>query len=277
MPAMLLPNFKSDSYFFKDPWLLAFCYQFLISTAKNQNPKTMKTSKLPKRPIALVTGSNRGIGLEVARQLVSNNVNVILTSRREKEDLHTIPLLAHPRIFHHRLDVTDPGSIAEMKAYVMRSYGRLNILVNNAAINYDTWNQASTADLDEIQATLETNLMGPWRMAQTFIPLLKREKWARIVNVSSGSGAITGMGGGTPGYSVSKAALNVLTIKLAAELSGHNILVNSVCPGWVRTDMGGPSAPRSVAEGAETIVWAALLPDDGPNGKFLRDKREIPF
>ncbi len=119
--------------------------------------------------------------------------------------------------------------------------------------------------------------MGPWRMCQAFIHMMKQQGYGRIVNVSSGSGSLTEMGGGTPGYGISKAALNALTIKLAAELQGTGILVNAVCPGWVRTDMGGSDATRSPEKGAETIVWLAQLPEGGPSGKFFRDKREIRF
>lgn len=114
-------------------------------------------------------------------------------------------------------------------------------------------------------------------MAQAFIPLMKKQRYGRIVNVSSGVGALKGMAGGTSGYGLSKTALNGLTIKLAAELREDNILVNAVCPGWVRTEMGGSSAPRAVEQGAETIVWVSMLPDDGPSGEFFRDKKQISF
>ena len=229
------------------------------------------------KKVALVTGSNRGIGLEVVRQLAQRDITVVLSSRREKDGEKALQQINNPNIHYHQLDVNDQTSVDQIREYITRTFGRLDILVNNAAINYDTWHQAASADLSEIQETIDTNLLGPWRLAQAFIPLMKKNRYGRIVNVSSGSGALTGMGGGTPGYSVSKASLNVLTIKLARELKSQNILVNSVCPGWVRTEMGGASAPRSVEEGAETIVWAALLPDSGVTGKFLRDKREIPF
>ena len=125
--------------------------------------------------------------------------------------------------------------------------------------------------------TLNTNLMGPWRMCQAFIPLMKKQGYGRIVNVSSGSGSIDKMSSETPAYGLSKTALNVLTIKLADELKGSEILVNSVCPGWVRTEMGGMNAPRSVEEGAEGIVWLATLPEGGPSGGFFRDKQPIPW
>ncbi len=180
-------------------------------------------------------------------------------------------------ISYHPLDVTDDNSVAQLQSYIETNYGRLDILVNNAGINYDTWQNAEQADLQSVQKTLNTNLLGPWRVSQAFIPLMRKNGYGRIVNVSSGAGALNGMGGGTPAYSVSKASLNVLTIKLAADLQNTGILVNSVGPGWVRTDMGGKEAPRDVTEGAEGIVWAATLPDDGPTGGFFRDGKLIEW
>ncbi len=150
------------------------------------------------------------------------------------------------------------------------------MLVNNAGILYDTWEQGITADLNVVHTALETNLFGAWRMCQTFLPLLRKSHAGRIVNVSSESGSLTNMGGGTPAYSVSKAALNALTRVLAAELSETGILVNAICPGWVATDMGGAGG-RPVSEGAAGIVWAAILPADGPTGGYFRDGNRIPW
>ncbi|MEM8969441.1 MAG: SDR family oxidoreductase [Bacteroidota bacterium] len=227
--------------------------------------------------IALVTGANRGIGLEVCRQLAKAGYEVILTSRDEEKGRRAIKELDNDRISYHSLDVADDNSVAKLQSYVEERYGRLDVLVNNAGINYDTWQNAEKADLITVQETFDTNVLGPWRMSQAFIPLMRKHGYGRIVNVSSGAGALNGMGGGTPAYSVSKASLNVLTIKLAADLKGTGILVNSVGPGWVRTDMGGKEAPRSVAEGAEGIVWAATLPKDGPTGGFFRDGKRIEW
>ncbi|MEM6803686.1 MAG: SDR family oxidoreductase [Bacteroidota bacterium] len=231
------------------------------------------------KKIALVTGSNRGIGLEVLRQLCELGYHSILTSRKETDGAKAMESLAayKSQISHHLLEVRDAASITAIQKYVEDTYGRLDILVNNAGWNYDIGKRASSLDLDTVSATLDTNLLGPWRMCQAFIPLMKKHQYGRIVNVSSGSGAISEMNADTPAYSVSKTALNVLTIKLAKELAGTNILVNSVCPGWVRTDMGGANAPRSVAEGAEGIVWLATLPSNGPSGGFFRDKQRIPW
>jgi len=153
----------------------------------------------------------------------------------------------------------------------------LDVLVNNAAILYDSWQCAENANLDTVREAFETNTLGAWRMCQSFIPLLQKSGNARIVNVSSESGSLTVMGGGTPAYSVSKVALNALTRMLADEVRGSRILVNSVCPGWVATEMGGPGAPRTVEEGAASVMWAVTLPDDGPTGGFFRDGEQLAW
>ena len=226
--------------------------------------------------IALVTGSNRGIGYATAKELLLRGYRVILTARKSEDgNKAKAQLEQFGDLFFHTLDVANPKSVQEIKEYVDVNFGRLDILINNAGINYDTWHSASNADLKNVRESIDTNLFGAWSVAQAFIPLMKQQNFGRIVNVSSGAGAFAEMNSGAPGYSISKAAMNMLTVKLAEELKNHNILVNSVCPGWVRTDMGGMSATRSPEKGAETIVWAAELPDNGINGKFLRDKKEI--
>lgn len=224
--------------------------------------------------ISLVTGANRGIGREICRQLAARGHTVLLTARNAqaaqdaaRQLTDAVPL---------QLDVTDPGSVAEAAATVQDRYGRLDVLVNNAAVSYDTWQRAATADLALVRDAAETNLYGPWLMAEKFLPLLTRSDHPRIVNVSSEAGSLTSMGGGTPAYAVSKAALNALTRMLAAELRTARILVNAVCPGWVATDMGGPGG-RPVAAGAASVVWAATLPDSGPTGGFFRDGRPLPW
>jgi NAD(P)-dependent dehydrogenase (short-subunit alcohol dehydrogenase family) len=170
------------------------------------------------------------------------------------------------------LDVADDESVRAAAAGIER----LDVLVNNAAILYDTWQRGIDADLDQVHEALETNLLGAWRVTQAVLPLLRESPAGRIVNVSSGAGALHDMRGGTPAYRTSKAALNALTRILAAELRGDGILVNAVCPGWVATDMGGAGG-RPVADGAAGIVWAATLPDDGPTGGFFRDARPIAW
>ena len=159
-------------------------------------------------------------------------------------------------IIARQLDVSDPGSITQLYEWVSSEFGVLDVLVNNAAIHYDTWQRAINADLAVVQEAVEINVYGPWRLCQTFLPLLRKSTHPRIVNVSSGGGALNGMGGGTPAYSMTKASLNALTLMLASELRGDGILVNAICPGWVATDMGGWGG-RPVEEGAKGIVWAA--------------------
>ncbi|MEL6673885.1 MAG: SDR family oxidoreductase [Bacteroidota bacterium] len=228
-------------------------------------------------PIALVTGASRGLGLETTRQLAQKGYQVILSCRNTAKGEAAIQGWkdVQDQIVVHELEINSEESVQRMLAFVQQTYGRLDVLVNNAAINYDTWQNALDADLAEVHQTIETNVFGAWRMIQAFAPLFQQQQRGCIVNVSSGAGAMTGMQGGTPGYSLSKAALNVLTIKAAHQLGQAGIKVNSVCPGWVRTDMGGASAPRSVAEGAKGIVWAATLASDGPSGGFFRDGKAI--
>ncbi|MBA3261217.1 MAG: SDR family oxidoreductase [Thermoleophilaceae bacterium] len=230
------------------------------------------------RRIAVVTGANRGIGLELVRQLAGEGFAAILAARdpdkgaAAAEQLRAGGLDVDPR----RLDVADPASVSAFRAALERDYGRLDVLVNNAAIHYDTWQGGVDADLDVVREALETNLLGAWRTTQACLPLLRRPDSARVVNVSSGAGALADMGGGAPAYRVSKTSLNALTRILAAELSGDRILVNAVCPGWVATDMGG-SGGRPVEDGAASVMWAVRLPDDGPTGGFFRDGRRLDW
>jgi NAD(P)-dependent dehydrogenase (short-subunit alcohol dehydrogenase family) len=229
--------------------------------------------------IALVTGGNRGIGLEVCRQMAQRGFVVLLTARDATKAKSAAAKLKSAGVVEPVvLDVADPSSIKKAADEVAERYGRLDVLINNAAINYDTWQTAEKADIDgTVMDTIVTNLVGPWRMCQAFLPLLRKSRAARIVNVSSESGSLASMGAGPPAYQVTKAGLNALTRTLAGELRRAHILVNAVCPGWVATDMGGPGAPRSVAEGAAGIVWAATLPDDGPTGGFFRDGKPLDW
>jgi NAD(P)-dependent dehydrogenase (short-subunit alcohol dehydrogenase family) len=229
------------------------------------------------RTVALVMGGNRGIGREVARQLSGSGWSVIIGSRdREQGELGAAgvdPSGGHVRVC--QLDVTNPDSVAGAAGWAGREFGRVDVVINNAAIDYDTDQLAIAADLDRVSRALDTNLLGAWRVSQAFIPLLRRSAHPRIVNVSSEAGAISEMTGGTPGYAVSKAALNALTRILAAELRADGVLVNAACPGWTDTDMG--RGGRLVAAGAASVVWAAMLPDDGPTGGFFRDGRALPW
>ena len=228
--------------------------------------------------IALVTGANRGIGLEVCRQLAQRGYTVLLGSRDlAKGEKAAVALKRQGlEVLPRQLEVTDGESIEQVRAEVEREFGRLDVLVNNAAILYDTWQRALTADLEVVREALETNTLGAWQMCQAFVPLLRRSQHGRIVNVSSESGSLASMGGGTPAYNVSKVALNALTRMLADELRGSRILVNAVCPGWVATDMGGAGG-RPVADGAASVLWAVTLPDGGPSGGFFRDGKPLPW
>jgi NAD(P)-dependent dehydrogenase (short-subunit alcohol dehydrogenase family) len=171
-----------------------------------------------------------------------------------------------------RLDVTDEASLAAVRS----DLERLDVLVNNDAIHYDTWQRVLTADLAVVREALETNTLGPWRLALAFADLLRASPHGRLVNVTSGAGSLAGMGDGHPAYSVSKAALNALTLMLADALRRDRVLVNAVCPGWVETDMGGPGG-RPLPDGAAGIVWAATLPDGGPTGGLFRDGQRIDW
>ena len=229
----------------------------------------------PVQPVALVTGANRGIGLEVVRQLGELGHTVHLGARDIEAGrlaVSQVPGVVH--VIH--LDVTDPSGIATAIATIGEQHGRLDVLVNNAAIHYDTWQAAVDPDFAVVREALETNVLGAWQTTVAAVPLLRRSAHGRVVNVSSGGGALTDMGGGTPAYRVSKVALNALTRMFAAELAADRILVNSICPGWVATDMGGAGG-RPVGEGAAGITWAATLADGGPTGGFFRDRRPIPW
>jgi NAD(P)-dependent dehydrogenase (short-subunit alcohol dehydrogenase family) len=229
--------------------------------------------------VALVSGGNRGIGRDVVRQLCERGMTVILGSRDLKQGEKVAAELEAKglRIVPKQLDVRDEASVERVARELEQEFGRLDILVNNAGI-VDPWHgTAEDADFDTVKDVLETNLFGAWRLAKAVIPLMRRNGYGRIVNLSSGMGQLSDMGGHSPGYRVSKTGLNALTRMLASELADENILVNSVCPGWVRTDMGGPGARRSVEEGADTPVWLATLPDGGPTGGFFRDRQPIPW
>jgi NAD(P)-dependent dehydrogenase (short-subunit alcohol dehydrogenase family) len=232
---------------------------------------------------ALVSGANRGIGFEIVRQLARLGVLAVIGARDPKDGVAAaeklqsegldVPVVA--------LDVDREDSAAEAVAEVKRLYGRLDILVNNAAILIDEPGgfKASLFDLkaETVRRTMETNLIGPIRLIQAAAPLMREQEYGRIVNLSSGAGQLAEMGSGYPAYRMSKTALNALTRIAAAELGGGNIKVNAMCPGWVRTEMGGANAERSPEEGADTAVWLATLPDDGPTGGFFRDRKPIAW
>jgi NAD(P)-dependent dehydrogenase (short-subunit alcohol dehydrogenase family) len=230
---------------------------------------------------ALVTGANRGIGREVARQLAARGYRVLLTARdgdQASAAATQIAVETGASVRSLALDVSDPQSIAAAAAAVSADPGRLDVLVNNAGVGLDFGVSGTTPDFDAIEQTLQTNFYGAYRLTIALLDLLRQSAQPRIVNVSSGMGGVAEMGGWSPGYRVSKAALNSVTRILSTELKDDGFLVNSACPGFVKTDMGAPmGANKSVEDGASGIVWLATLPDDGPTGGFFRDGRPVVF
>ena len=230
--------------------------------------------------LAVVTGANKGIGYEICRQLARKGLRVLLTSRDAEKGGQARKKLEKEGldVLYHQLDVTDRSSIAAIAGHIESEYGRLDVLVNNAGVLIDSRSASVLKEKEEtFRTTLETNFYGALRMCQALVPLMQKNHYGRVVNLSSGLGQLNDMGDGTPAYRVSKTALNAITRMVATAVEGDNILVNSMCPGWVRTDMGGPQASRSVEQGAETAVWLATLPKNGPTGGFFRDKKPIPW
>jgi len=231
--------------------------------------------------VALVTGANRGIGREVARQLAERGYEVLLSARDgEKAGAAAEEVAAGTdgAVRPLTLDVSDPQSISEAAERVRADPGRLDVLVNNAGIGSDFGVAGVDPDFAAIQRALDTNFYGAYRLTVELLGLLRASRHPRIVNVSSGMGGVAEMGGWSPGYRVSKAALNAMTRILATELKDAGFLVNSACPGFVNTDMGGPmGATKPVEDGAGGIVWLATLPDDGPTGGFFRDGKPVAF
>ena len=235
---------------------------------------------MPAKRVAIVTGANRGIGFEIARQLISENVFVVAGCRDAAKCEATAEKLrsAGDNVAAHVLDVNDTHSVRAFVESVVRNAGAPSILVNKAGV-FPEERGAKLTDLSTAywRMTFETNLFGAMRMCREVVPHMQKLRYGRVVNVSSGAGQISTMSTYAPAYSISKAALNAFTRIVAATYRDRGVLANAVDPGWVRTDMGGPSAPRSPEQGAGTIVWLATLPDDGPTGGFFRDRRSIEW
>jgi len=243
-------------------------------------PQTVKRT-------ALVTGANKGIGFEIARQLAEQKITVLMGARDEARGQEAARRLAADGLDVHslRIDVTQIASVQSAVGRIRDEFRRLDILVNNAGIMIDPQTGVQELNPTVLQNTLETNAFGPLLLSQACVPLMKANAYGRIVNMASTLGSLTDIvHPDSPyaevqasAYRLSKTLLNGITALLAKELRGTNILVNSACPGWVRTDMGGGEAPLTPAQGAETPVWLATLPDGGPTGGFFRERQPIPW
>lgn len=228
--------------------------------------------------IALVTGTNRGIGLEISKQLAASGITVVMTARNMQAGR---PLVSELRkqwkhVWFHQLNVDDENSIQDGYSYIETSFGKLDILINNAGIFLDDGKNATELDMDILRSTMETNLYGPIRLIQVMLPLLKKSNDARIINLSSTMGQFAVLGPRSAAYRISKAALNAMTVIFSAELAPHGIKVNAVHPGWVKTSMGGANAPLPVEKGADTAVWLATA-EKIPNGKFIQNRTVIEW
>lgn len=228
--------------------------------------------------VAIVTGGNRGIGYEVCKELSKADCRVVLTSRNEEDGKKALDSLDdHDNVVYHKLDVTDIKDISRLRQWILKMYGRVDILVNNAGIYLDDGVSVFEVDEKIVQATMASNFYGAFRMCRSFVPLMKQNGYGRIVNISSGYGAMNEMAGYQAAYRISKASLNALTLIMADELRDSNIKVNAVCPGWVNTDMGGNMAPTSSQAAARDIVHFALVDAAGPSGGFFRFKKAIQW
>lgn len=229
-------------------------------------------------PVIVVTGGNRGIGFEICRQLASRGAQVVLTARKAEAGREAIEKLAAQKLTarFHPLDVTSSEGASALRDFLDSTFGRLDVLINNAGIISDDDAPGLEVKLSAVRTTFETNTLAPLQLSQTLLSLLKRSRAPRIVNMSSGMGTLSDMSGGYAAYRISKAALNAVTGILAAELRG-TVAVNSMCPGWVRTDMGGANAERDVSQGGDTAVWLALEAPQDLSGKFFRDRKVIAW
>ena len=225
--------------------------------------------------MALVTGANRGIGLETCRQLLARGLTVVMTGRDRKAV--ELVLDHRERAIALAMDVTDPATITAVFREAVARLGSVDIVVNNAAVLLHEDADVLATPRDGFRQTFEANVFGAIEVCRVFVPPMIERGWGRIVNVSSGVSHLARMSSYAPAYTMSKTALNAFTRILAETYRGRGLLANAVDPGWVRTDMGGRSAPRSVEEGADTIVWLATLPDNGPTGGFFKDRRQVEW
>lgn len=226
--------------------------------------------------VVLITGANRGIGLATSKKFLEEGYTVVLTSRDAVKGRQAVESLGmYSNLYFFQLDISDDKSVETCIDSVIQYLGRIDILINNAGVHYDPWQDPLNVDMNQVLDALNVNSLGAWRMSNATIPIMKRQHFGRIINVSSGIGSLTSISADTPAYSLSKAALNIITIKLSKALEHTPICINALCPGWVQTDMGGNHAPKSPLEAAEGIYW--LAQQDHLNGKFVRDRNIIPF
>jgi len=260
--------------------------------------------KIHKR-VAVITGADRGIGFEVCRQLGKLGYQAVLTAPDPAKGKEAAKKLLREGIeaAYHALDVANERHVRKLREFVLKKFGRVDVLVNNAGVMFDAGRSKPEGrvarwiktlpkkmdfgegqgilevGIDIVRASVEVNTLGALRMCQAFIPLMIKARYGRVVNVSSSLGQLNGMTDEdrVPAYQLSKAALNAVTLMAADDCRDKNVTVNSVCPGWTRTSLGGPRAPQSVGEAAENIVWMANYPDGGPTGEFFRDKKAIEW
>jgi NAD(P)-dependent dehydrogenase (short-subunit alcohol dehydrogenase family) len=231
------------------------------------------------KPVAVVTGANRGIGAAIARQLAEHRMHVVVTARREKQGREAAESLTEAGLAasFFALDVTSDESVTALAHHLRRDIGRVDVLINNAGVALDKWIPALEGTMEPFIATYETNVFGVVRMCRAVIPLMRERGYGRVVNLSSNLGSMEKIGGRTLAYRTSKTAVNAITRVIAAELPDGDVLVNSMCPGWVKTELGGFDAPRSPEEAADTAIWLATLPAGGPTGGFFQDRKPFPL
>ncbi|MDN7245667.1 SDR family oxidoreductase [Planococcus shenhongbingii] len=231
------------------------------------------------KQVALVTGGNRGIGYELVKQLAVNGFKVILTSRDSEKGQKAAQILQESKldVSFAVMDVEEKESIRQAASAINDQYGRLDVLINNAGVYLNEHEKLLAMDPGILEKTMATNFFGAYYVMHAFLPLMEKQGYGRIINISSGYGELREMAvPGVGAYKLSKLALNGLTQLTAAELKG-DIKVNAACPGWVSTDMGGPSAPRTPKQAAASILWLATIGSDGPNGGFFRNGRQIDW